>query len=483
MSDGLAKRVNLLSILVLLFATWLGLFWDSVMATVAIWERSETFAHCFLILPICIYLLHRDWPQLKQLPVKPNFWLLLPLLVLLIFWLFGDLAHIAAIEQLATFMLLPLMCWLVLGNQLASRMWFVLLFWMFSVPEGEFLIPALQEVTADFTVMAIQLTGIPVYREGLYIAIPGGLFEVAVACSGIRYLIASLTLGCLFAYLTYYKWHKRILFVLFALVLPIVANGLRAYGIVMIAYMTDMEYATGADHLVYGWLFFGVVIFIMFSVGSIWRDPEPELKLPEGAGTKALPLQRAAVAWLGAVFLILAAMGYNLSARDVQRPAAPDLKEVWPVAVDTDNSWLPVFQNPDLEYSGSYQQLDFYVVWYGQNAEDSKLISSVNQLYNRSSWTRVDSQIHAGYQVFEISTIDGRRRMLAYSYVTPWLQSPSSIRVRLTQALQALAGQPQQGVALVISQPVESDEARTAFRQRAENFFSQDYRQVLNDNR
>ncbi|ALS97652.1 exosortase A [Lacimicrobium alkaliphilum] len=483
MSEGLAKRVNLLSILVLLLATWLGLFWDSVMATVAIWERSETFAHCFLILPICIYLLHRDWPALKQLPIKPNLWLLLPLLATLIFWLFGDLAHIAAIEQLSTFMMLPLMCWLVLGNQIASRMWFVLLFWMFSVPEGEFLIPALQEVTADFTVMAIQMTGIPVYREGLYIAIPGGLFEVAVACSGIRYLIASLTLGCLFAYLTYYKWHKRLLFVLFALVLPIVANGLRAYGIVMIAYMTDMEYATGADHLVYGWLFFGVVIFIMFSIGSIWRDPEPELKSPEGADTRALPLRNTAFAWLSAVILILAAIGYNTSARDIQRPAAPNLKASWPVALDMESAWLPVFQNPDLEYSGKYQQLDFYAVWYGHNAEDSKLISSVNQLYNRSSWTRINSQSHADYQLLEISSLDGHRRMLAYSYVTPWLQSPSNIKVRLTQALQALAGQPQQGMALVISQPVQNDDDRNAFRERAEEFFSHNYQQVLNDNR
>jgi exosortase A len=481
MSEGLAKRVNLLSILVLLFVTWLGLFLDSIMATVAIWERSETFAHCFLILPICIYLLHRDWPALKQLPITPNLWLLLPLLATLIFWLLGDLAHIAAIEQLATFMLLPLMCWLVLGNQIASRMWFVLLFWMFSVPEGEFLIPALQEVTADFTVMAIQLTGIPVYREGLYIAIPGGLFEVAVACSGIRYLIASLTLGCLFAYLTYSKWHKRLLFVLFALVLPIVANGLRAYGIVMIAYMTDMEYATGADHLVYGWLFFGVVIFIMFSIGSIWRDPEPELKLPAGTDSRALPLRSIVFAWLSTVMLVLAAIGYNTSARDIQRPAAPNLKASWPLTLDMETAWLPVFQNPDLEYSGKYQQLDFYAVWYEHNAEDSKLISSVNQLYNRSSWTQIESQSYAGYQLLEISALDGRRRMLAYSYVTRWLQSPSNIRVRLTQALQALAGQPQQGMALVISQRVENDDDRNAFRERAREFFSHNYQQVLND--
>lgn len=481
MSDGFAKKVNLLSILLLLFATWLGLFRDSVMATVAIWERSETFAHCFLILPICIYLLHRDWPVLKHLPIKPNLWLLLPLLATLVFWLFGDLAHIAAIEQFATFLILPLMCALVLGNQIAARMWFVLLFWMFSVPEGEFLIPWLQDVTADITVMAIQLTGIPVFREGLYIAVPGGLFEVAVACSGIRYLIASLTLGCLFAYLTYHKWHKRLLFVLFALVLPIIANGIRAYGIVMIAYLSEMKYATGVDHLVYGWLFFGVVIFIMFSIGSIWRDPEPQLSAPEGGEVRVLPLRHAAIAWLSAVSFILVAMLYNVQARNIQRPLAPQPESQWPLQEATHTHWLPVFQNPDLEYSGRYQQLDFYVAWYAQNTQDSKLISSVNQIYNRSSWTTVNSQSYHQYQILEIATLSGTRRMLAYTYVTDWLQSSRHIKVRLTQAMQAFLGQPQQGMVVVISQLVENDEDRKDFREQAKSFFSQNYQQVLND--
>ncbi|WP_088330337.1 exosortase A [Lacimicrobium sp. SS2-24] len=483
MSDVLGKKVNLGGILVLLFVTWLVLFWDSVMATVAIWERSETFAHCFLILPICIYLLHRDWHALKVLRIQPNCWLILPLFATLILWLFGDLAHIAAIEQIATFMTLPLLCWMVLGNQLAARMWFVLLFWMFSVPEGEFLIPWLQEVTADFTVMAIQLTGIPVYREGLYIAVPGGLFEVAVACSGIRYLIASLTLGCLFAYLTYQKWHKRLLFVLFSLVLPIIANGIRAYGIVMIAYLSDMEHATGADHLVYGWLFFGVVIFIMFSVGSIWRDLEPE---PDSVDTDAvrtvswLPLIKG---WGSGVLLILSAMAYNLHARDVNYPAAPDIGSSFELRPAVMTQWQPVFQNPGEMAIGRYQELDLYVAWYAHSTQDSKLISSVNQHYNRSSWTRVGSQAYPGYQMLEISGLNGRRRMLAYTYVTEWMQSPSSLKVRLSQAVQALVGQSQQGMVLIISRVVDNDEQRRAFRQQAQQFFAQNYQQVLNDNR
>src|SRR5690606_37981122 len=56
---------------------------------------------------------------------------------------------------------------------------------------------------------------------------------------------------------------------------PILANGIRAFGIVLIAHLTDMKHAVGVDHLIYGWLFFGVIIFLMFYIGSFWADRAP----------------------------------------------------------------------------------------------------------------------------------------------------------------------------------------------------------------
>jgi hypothetical protein len=55
-------------------------------------------------------------------------------------------------------------------------------------------------------------------------------------------------------------------------VVPVIANGLRAYMIVMIGHLSGMALATGVDHLIYGWLFFGLVMFIMFWIGSYWRE-------------------------------------------------------------------------------------------------------------------------------------------------------------------------------------------------------------------
>ena len=73
---------------------------------------------------------------------------------------------------------------------------FPLAFLFFAVPFGEFLVPTLIEWTADFTVAALAASGIPVYREANNFVIPSGRWSVVEACSGIRYLIASVMLGC-----------------------------------------------------------------------------------------------------------------------------------------------------------------------------------------------------------------------------------------------------------------------------------------------
>ena len=140
------------------------------------------------------------------------------------------------------------------------------------MPFGEALIPPLIDFTADFTVTALQLTGIPVYREGSFFTIPSGNWSVVEACSGLRYLIASFTLGALYAYLTYRSLKRRLIFIALSVIVPIIANGVRAYLIVMTGHLSDMSLAVGIDHLIYGWVFFGLVMLLLFWAGSFWRE-------------------------------------------------------------------------------------------------------------------------------------------------------------------------------------------------------------------
>ena len=173
--------------------------------------------------------------------------------------------------------MIPTVVIIIAGRRVARALAFPLGFLLLGVPVGEALIPPLMDWTADFTVTALRLSGIPVYREGTFFTIPSGQWSVVEGCSGLRYLIASITVGALFAYLSYQKLWKRLLFVALSVIVPIIANGMRAYMIVMIAHLSDMKLALGIDHLIYGWLFFGLVMLLLFWIGSFWRDPEPAI--------------------------------------------------------------------------------------------------------------------------------------------------------------------------------------------------------------
>jgi EpsI family protein len=177
----------------------------------------------------------------------------------------------------------------ILGREVARAIMFPLGFLVLGVPMGEALIPPLMSWTADFTVAALQLTGIPVFREGMFFSIPSGNWSIVEGCSGVRYLIASFTVGVLFAYLSYRRSWKRLLFTALSIVVPIIANGFRAYLIVMIAHLSDNKLAHGVDHFIYGWVFFGLVMLLLFWIGSYWRDSDAGATPPARGDSSLAP--------------------------------------------------------------------------------------------------------------------------------------------------------------------------------------------------
>ena len=142
------------------------------------------------------------------------------------------------------------------------------------MPFGDWLIPYLINNTADTTVFLLQLSGIQLYRLGPVIELTSGTYEVVKACSGIRYLIATISLGAVFAYLNFNSNKKRIIFLMLCIVVPIIANGLRAYGIVMASHLTNSRLGEEIGHFLYGWVFFGIVISLLFMIGIKYRDQE-----------------------------------------------------------------------------------------------------------------------------------------------------------------------------------------------------------------
>ncbi|HEV8520192.1 MAG TPA: exosortase A [Burkholderiales bacterium] len=370
----------------------LACYGDTAQSIVAIWEHSETFAHGYLIVPISVWMIWSRRHELVDLELRPNF-LALPVLAVVGFgWLLGYLAGAGVVQQYAMVLMIPLLVWTILGTKVVQMLAFPLFFLLFAVPFGEFLIPPMMDYTADFTIFALRLTGLPVYREGNFFMVPSGTWSVVEACSGVRYLIASLTLGCLYAYLTYRSLARRAVFIAFSVIVPIVANWLRAYMIVMIGHLSGMKYAVGVDHLIYGWIFFGVVMLILFWVGSFWReDIYPVAAANAKAITRraepslgAIAAATIAAAMIVAVWPVAASRmtGADSKPQPVLRP--PMQTGGWRPVAERLTDWTPHFLNPlsrvNQTYATDLTRVGLYIAYYRDQWQGAKLITSINTL-------------------------------------------------------------------------------------------------------
>jgi len=137
---------------------------------------------------------------------------------------------------------------------------------------GAFLTPKLQDFTANFINVGLDVLGIPYQSNGYIIAIPEGRFFVAEACAGLRFLIASIAFGALYSCLIYRSYLRRALFMLASIIIPIIANGFRALGIVVLGHLLGSAQAAAADHILYGWIFFSIVILLLILAGLPFRQ-------------------------------------------------------------------------------------------------------------------------------------------------------------------------------------------------------------------
>lgn len=250
----------------------LGLFYSDLVAMVTKWSTDQTFGHCYLIMPIVIWLIWMRKDMLAQIEPKPFWPGLLILLAVGGVWVIGHLARVNFIEEFALIGMIQAATLTILGRNVTRALIFPLFFMFFNVPFGDQLVPIMQDFTARFCVHLLEMIGIPVFHDGIFISIPTGDFEVAQACSGVRFIIAMFAVGLLYANIAFKSLWRRAAIMALSIVVPIIANGFRAFGIIYIAYATDNEFAVGVDHIVYGWLFFSVVMILVLLLGRTFSD-------------------------------------------------------------------------------------------------------------------------------------------------------------------------------------------------------------------
>jgi exosortase A len=371
-----------------------GAFWSTSASMVAVWNGSGTYSHGFFIVPAFLWLVWGRRRTLAALPMRPSWWALAALVVIGAGWMVSHWMAMALPSQLAMVAMVPAAIAAVFGVAWVRALLFPLAFLFFAVPFGESLVPVLMDWTADFTVAALKVSGVPVYRDGLHFDIPSGKWSVVDSCSGIRYLFACVAVSSLYAWTVYRGRTRRLLFVGFAIVIAIVANWIRAYAIVMLGHLSNNKIATGADHLVYGGLFFAVIMAMVFALGTWWRE-EADIASASGARGSAqppviaseMPLARAVVATL-ATLLVWPLLSTGSSSIPSERTALGTASVVAPHAgwlpIDTmPASWRPVLRNPVASASRSFargeQVVGLHIGLFGRSTSESKLTTVMNR--------------------------------------------------------------------------------------------------------
>lgn len=164
----------------------------------------------------------------------------------------------------------------LLGLRAGIVLAFPLAYAFMLVPFGDEIIPPLQMITAEIATAMTRWSGIEMVADGILIDTPAGLFIVAEECSGVKFLIAMVALGILVAHTCFSSWHRRAWFLFACVVVPVIANGIRAWATIFIAQYVGAEAAGGFDHIVYGWFFFALVLALVLGVAWRWFEREPE---------------------------------------------------------------------------------------------------------------------------------------------------------------------------------------------------------------
>ena len=381
----------------LVFAVLVLAYWDTAASLVQTWWRSETFNHCFLILPIALYLAWIRLPRVRDLAPQGSWWGLGVMATGAAGWWLGEIADTRLVSHFALVVMLQGGLLATLGWRCYMAMLFPALYLFLMVPFGEFAISPLQDLTAKYTVMLARASGVPVFIDGRYIDIPGGSFLVAEACSGVRYLIATFALGLLVQDLLFVSARRKVMMILFSLIVPIIANVFRAYIILMMAYLSGFKIAVGVDHILYGWVFFAIVTLILIAVAFRFReDRAPQSALAAATSTQsghvlysATPLAAA----LGlAVLLPLFGAGSSYEAAptsklDIPRPL---VSSAWLDSEPDANDWTGTYPKADaqslLRFGGEAGAVDVFVASYAWERPRAELINYDNSVVGGLPW-------------------------------------------------------------------------------------------------
>ena len=439
----------------------LALFHRDAADMAGIWWNDSNFGHVLFVPPIIAWLVWQRRHALAEM--RPlNWW---PALALVaaggLGWLLGQAAGVALARHLGLVLMLQGAVVTLLGLHIARALLFPIAYALFLVPFGDFLVQPLQTLTAEMCMALLHLFGVPATMDGVLIRIPNGYFEVAEACAGANFVLAMAAYAVLAAHLCFRGWQRRIGFVSFALAMPVIANGIRAFATIWVAWLTDVNAAAGFDHVVYGWFFFAFVMALVMVAAWPFMDRAPGVveidpaTIPGRATVRPLVALGLTIALATSPFIwstVTAAQ--NAAVGHIDLPAV----EGWQRVAQTGEPWAPHYAGADVRVMGSYADasgtpVELVVVAYARQEEGRELVGFGQGAVGPGSpwiWTS-DAPAIPDASTERITGPHGVVREVATFYRLGGMTTGSETRVKVETMKARLFGTDPLAVAVTVS--------------------------------
>ncbi len=221
------------------------------------WVSYAETGHGFIAPPLAAYLVWMKREELAKLPLagsRKGVW------IVAVCSLVAILSHMAQwifVSQLSLWLTITASLWYLAGPAWVKILRFPLLLLFLTIPPPSFLYTRLtfelQLLASRLGEIGLELLGYSVLREGNILHMVGEKLSVAEACSGIRSLVTLLFFVTVYGYFMIPTARARILLVLLAIPVAILANGFRIIATGVLS-QYDRSLAHGITHDISGYI-------------------------------------------------------------------------------------------------------------------------------------------------------------------------------------------------------------------------------------
>lgn len=238
------------------------------------WSQ-EAGVHGPLVLATAVWLIWRNWGEIRAEAQPGNLWIAVPIVVLMsLAYVFGRAFDFLLIEVAALLGALMAVAYAHVGHRVMLKNWFPLFYLLFLIPLPGWVMDSITQplkvFVSDITTWLLSLAGYPITQVGVTIYIAQYQLLVEDACAGLNSLISLTAIGLFYIYLMHNaSWRYSALLLLLLLPIAIAANVVRVIILVLLTYYAGNEVAQGYLHDFAGIVTFVSALLLIFGIDKL----------------------------------------------------------------------------------------------------------------------------------------------------------------------------------------------------------------------